>query len=81
MEAFFAGEECNTDVARISWLVSHHHTYTDVDGIEHRILLEADFLVNACEGGYARTAIESAKMQFFRTAAGIRLLDSIYLRG
>lgn len=81
VEAFFAGEECGADVARISWLVSHHHTYTDVDGIEHRILLEADFLVNAGESGYARTAIESAKMQFFRTAAGIRLLDSIYLRG
>lgn len=79
VEAFFAGEDCNADVARISWLVSHHHTYTDVDGIDHRILLEADFLVNAGESGYSRTAIESAEKQFFRTAAGIRLLNSIYL--
>ena len=79
MEAFFAGEDCNADIARISWLVSHHHTYTDVDGIDHRILLEADFLVNAGECGYSRAAIESAEKQFFRTAAGIRLLNSIYL--
>ena len=34
VEAFFAGEDYNADVARISWLVSHHHTYTDVDGID-----------------------------------------------
>lgn len=79
VEAFFAGEDCNADVARISWLVSHHHTYTDVDGIDHRILLEADFLVNAGESGYSRAAIESAEKQFFCTAAGIRLLNSIYL--
>ena len=79
VEAFFAGEDCNADVARISWLVSHHHTYTDVDSTDHRILLEADFLVNAGESGYSRAAIESAEKQFFRTAAGIRLLNSIYL--
>ncbi len=65
VEAFFAGDDCNADVARISWLVSHHHTYTDVDGIDHRILLEADFLVNAGESGYSRAAIESTEKQFF----------------
>lgn len=35
------------DVERISWLAAHHHTYTDVDGLDHRILLEADYIVNA----------------------------------
>lgn len=79
--AFFAGEDCDADVERISWLVSHHHTYTDVDGIDYRILLEADFLVNAGESGYSKSAIESAKKQFFRTSAGLRLLESIYLKG
>lgn len=81
VEAFFAGDDGKADVARISWLVSHHHTYTGVDGMDYRILLEADFLVNAGESGYMREATESAKKQFFRTAAGIRLLDSIFLRG
>ena len=79
VEAFFAGENCNADVKRISWLVCHHHTYTDVGGMDYRILLEADFLVNAGEGGYSRETIENARRQFFRTAAGLRLLDSIYL--
>ncbi len=66
------------DVDRISWLAAHHHTYTNIDGIDHQILLEADFLVNAGESGYSQSAIEHFRTRVFRTAAGIRLLDSIY---
>ena len=66
---------------RISWLVAHHHTYTNVDGIDHRILLEADFLVNADEKGCTREVIPNFRQRVFRTAAGTRLLDSIYLEG
>lgn len=79
MEAFFVELlGCTADVTRISWLAAHHHTYADADGIDHRILLEADFLVNAGESGYTRAAIENARQRVFRTAAGIRLLDSMY---
>ena len=28
----------------------HHHTYSKVEGIDWRILLESDYLVNAYEG-------------------------------
>ena len=66
------------DVARISWLVAHHHTYTGVEGMDYQILLEADFLVNADESGYTKSAIRSFRERVFRTAAGIRLLNSIY---
>ena len=38
------------------------------------------FLVNADEGHCSREAIEDARKNFFRTAAGTRLLDSMYLR-
>ena len=34
---------------RICWLIAHHHTYQDVTSLDHRILLEADFLVNSFE--------------------------------
>ena len=54
---------------RISWLVAHHHTYTNVDGIDHRILLEADLLVNAGENGYSRTVIEGFRERVFRTGS------------
>ena len=81
VEDFFAGMPVERDMAeRISWLVAHHHTYTHVDGLDYQILLEADFLVNADEGGFVRAAIENMRQSVFRTGAGIRLLDSIYLR-
>ena len=54
VEAFFADLPVSrADVDRISWLAAHHHTDTNVDGPDHRILLEADFLVNADEGAPA----------------------------
>ena len=65
---------------RIIWLVTHHHTYSDVTLPEHRILLEADYLVNADESAYSKENIQSAKAAFFRTNTGIAFLDSIYLR-
>lgn len=67
------------DAERISWLAAHHHTYTNIGGIDHQILLEADYLVNADESGYTRPAIENFRQRVFRTAAGTHLLNSIYL--
>lgn len=82
VEAFFERLPVKRgDVPRISWLIAHHHTYTNIDGLDHQILLEADFLVNAGESGHARTAIESFRVRVFRTAAGTALLDSMYLSG
>lgn len=63
---------------RIKFLVSHHHTYTGVDGLDYRILLEADFLVNADEGQMSQEAIETARERVFETAAGKKLLTEIY---
>lgn len=52
VDAFFAELPVEKQkVERIRWLVEHHHTYTDVKGADHQILLEADFLVNADESG------------------------------
>ena len=80
VEAFFADLPVSrADVDRISWLAAHHHTDTNVDGPDHRILLEADFLVNADEGACARPAIETMRERVFRTPSAIRLLDTIYL--
>lgn len=63
---------------RINYLVSHHHTYTNVDGLDYRILLEADFLVNADESEMSEQAIKTARERVFKTSAGKKLLTSIY---
>lgn len=63
---------------RINYLVCHHHTYTDVDGPDYRILLEADFLVNADESKMSAEAVRAAKNEFFRTKTGTALLEHMY---
>ena len=62
---------------RINYLVSHHHTYTNVDGLDYRILLEADFLVNADESEMSENAVETARERVFETNTGKKLLTSI----
>lgn len=67
------------DVERITWLVTHHHTYTNVEGMDYQILLEADFLVNAGESEYSKQVIENFCKKVFRTEAGTHLLKSMFL--
>ena len=67
------------NVERVKWLVAHHHTYTNVSGMDYQILLEADFLVNAGESGYSKKSIENFGNKVFHTATGTHLLKSMYL--
>lgn len=64
---------------RIVYLVSHHHTYGNVDGMDYRILLEADFLVNADESQMSEKSVRNAREKIFETETGKALLDAIYL--
>lgn len=63
---------------RIIYLVSHHHTYKNVDGPDYQILLEADYLVNADESQYSEEGIRTFCEKVFRTESGIHMLKSIY---
>ena len=67
------------DLKRIIYIVSHHHTYTDVDGLDYQILLEADFLVNADESNYSMDVIQNFLHNVYKTESGISILKSIYL--
>jgi hypothetical protein len=68
----------NSLVERVCWLIAHHHIYTDVQGIDYQILIEADFLVNAFEENLSQTSIQNAGIKIFKTDSGIKLLNSIY---
>ena len=79
VEAFCAGLPVETSkVRRVKWLVEHHHAYTNVEGMDYRILLEADFLVNADESNLKKEAIEKMKINVFKTKTGKELLNHIY---
>ncbi len=65
-------------IDRVRYLVGHHHTYTHVEGLDYRILLEADFLVNLYEDGAEPEAQRHAYQQIFQTESGRRLCRALY---
>lgn len=65
-------------IARVVYLVGHHHTLHNIDGIDYQILIEADYLVNADEGRYTMENIQNVYRRVFRTETGKELLRSIY---
>lgn len=67
-------------IQRVSFLVGHHHTYSQIDGPDYQALVEADFLVNIFEGGMKRPEIEYVKESIFQTQTGTRLLETLFLR-
>lgn len=65
-------------IDRVCFLIAHHHTYNQVDGVDYRILLEADALVNLFEDGLSAAAVEAALKNIFRTKTGINLCKTIF---
>ncbi|MCD8023259.1 MAG: HD domain-containing protein, partial [Lachnospiraceae bacterium] len=63
---------------RICYLVGHHHTFHDIQGLDYQILVEADFLVNASESQMNQSTIENFKKNVFKTETGHKLLSEIY---
>lgn len=68
-------------IKRVSYLVGHHHTYSDIDGMDYQILVEADFIVNIYEDGMSAEAVKSVREKVFRTKAGTEILDNLYVMG
>lgn len=66
-------------VNRVAFLVGHHHTFRNVEGIDYQILIEADFIANAAENGYSESSIKSFMRDFFRTESGKRLLRDVFV--
>ncbi|HCI59289.1 MAG TPA: phosphohydrolase [Ruminococcus sp.] len=65
-------------IDKVCYLVGHHHTYSQIDSMPYRILVEADFLVNLYEDGAGINAVKKAEEKIFRTPTGIKLLKKMY---
>jgi hypothetical protein len=63
---------------RVCWLVGHHHTYTNVTELDHRILLEADCLVNLYEDECDGAAVQAALERVFATDTGRQLCENLF---
>ncbi|HOX36336.1 MAG TPA: hypothetical protein PLO06_11630, partial [Methanoregulaceae archaeon] len=66
-------------IDRVCFITGNHHTYTNIDGIDFQVLVEADFLVNIFEDEMERQATESVLHRIFRTETGRSLLRIMYL--
>lgn len=71
-----SGLDCE-QIDRVAYLVGHHHTFSDIDGLDYQILVEADYIANATENGYSRANINNFMMKIMKTESGKRLLTAI----
>ena len=65
-------------IARVSYLVGHHHTFTGIDGMDYQILLEADYIANASENSYSADNIRNFLTRIARTNAGKQLIRDVF---
>ena len=65
-------------IERVCWLISHHHTYENIIHLDHRILIESDFLVNMCEDSMDKIRILSIYNKIFRTHSGRLLCRNLF---
>ncbi len=68
----------DTQTERVCWLIGHHHTYSNVTAADHRILLEADFLVNSFEDHLSPDGIVKFREKVFRSALAIDMLNKMW---
>ncbi len=64
----------------MAFLVGHHHTYANVDALDYRILLEADWLVNNYEYMQESRNIYTNYDVIFRTETGKRIFNDMFRR-
>lgn len=68
----------NYMIERICYLIGHHHTYTNMDGMDYQILVEADFLVNLYEDDANRHTMQKVYDNIFRTDTGKQIFAQMY---
>ncbi|WFR60142.1 HD domain-containing protein [Anaerocolumna sp. AGMB13025] len=65
-------------IDRVCYLIAHHHTYSNMDGLDYQILVEADFLVNLNEDKVSAEGIKKVKENIFKTKTGLSFLNNCF---
>ena len=64
-------------IERVKYLIAHHHTYSNIQGIDLQILIEAEFLVNLYE--HSDESVASKVLEkIFKTASGTKLCKTMF---
>ena len=67
-----------SQIDRVVYLVGHHHTLQEIDGIDYQILIEADYIAKVTVNGYSRENIENFMSKIMKTESGKRLTQDIF---
>ena len=62
----------------LAYLVGHHHTFHDIDGLDYQILVEADYIANATENGYSKKNVENFMQKIMKSESCKRILKAIF---
>ena len=65
-------------IERICFLLEHHLSFEEIDGMDYQILTEAAFLVNLYDDDCSEAAVRVAYEQIFKTETGKKLLCEVY---
>jgi HD superfamily phosphodiesterase len=63
---------------RVCHIISRHHTFTAVDGIDFQLLVEADFLVNSSEDHMSDHQITHFAKNIFKSESGLMYLKLLF---
>jgi len=65
-------------IDRVCFIISKHHTFTAIDGIDFQLLVEADFLVNSSEDHMNEHQIIHFSNNVFRSESGLMYLKLLF---
>lgn len=68
----------NYMIERICYLIECHHDYSNIDGLDNQILIEADFLVNLYDDKADHDKLENVYNSIFRTETGKELFRQMF---
>jgi HD superfamily phosphodiesterase len=66
-------------IERVCFIISRHHTFTAIDGIDFQLLVEADFLVNSTENHLSDHQIVSFAKNIIKSESGLMYLKLLFL--
>ncbi|HCX64628.1 MAG TPA: hypothetical protein DHN33_05410, partial [Eubacteriaceae bacterium] len=65
-------------VDRVAYIISKHHSYDCIDGIDFQIIVEADLLVNAADEQLSHKALSLLYKRYFSTKKGKELFRLLF---
>lgn len=65
-------------IERVCFIISRHHSFTAIDGIDFQLLVESDFLVNSTEDHLSGHQIISFAKNIFKSESGLMYLKLLF---